>query len=392
MPAVDPPPPKRAPNAELTERVKRLAKEAGFELCGIAPAARPETLDHFSDWLSQGFQGEMGYLERRREAYAHPAGVLHSVRSLVLVGASYEKPASLESGPGRIAAYAQSGADYHNVLRDKLRALSDELHAARPGCRTRIVVDTAPLLERDAALRAGLGWFGKNTMLINKRIGSYFFLSALLTDVELVPDPPHVLAHCGTCTRCLDACPTNAFAKPYVLDARRCLSYLTIELRDRPIPEEMRADVQVWLFGCDICQEVCPWNRKAPAPQMPEFSSDLGTISPETFLQIDVEEFATRFGQTPLSRPGPDGMARNAAIVLGNSRDSRWVPQLVTALRHESSLVRHAVAWALGRMGTVAARAALADRMSCESDDVVTQEIKHAIDSIDKNRQGKRRS
>ena len=164
---------------------------------------------------------------------------------------------------GRVSWYAWNDADYHALLRERLAKLADFLHEQRPGCRTRGTIDTAPLLERDFARAAGLGWFGKNTMLINKRQGSWIFLAGLLTDVDLVPDEPHETSHCGTCTRCLDACPTEAFPEPYVLDARKCIAYLTIELSGA-IPADARESMGEWLFGCDICQDVCPWNKKAP--------------------------------------------------------------------------------------------------------------------------------
>ncbi|REJ79767.1 MAG: tRNA epoxyqueuosine(34) reductase QueG, partial [Planctomycetota bacterium] len=209
-----------------------------------------------------------------------------------------------------------------------------------------------PLLERDFARLAGLGWFGKNTMLINKRKGSWLFLGGLLTDLELRPDEPHETTHCGTCTRCLEACPTDAFPEPYVLDATRCISYLTIELRDRPVPEAHRPGMGDWLFGCDICQDVCPWNRKAPQSTAAEFhpSRELAPADCVSLLSLSQEEFASRFGQTPLSRPGREGILRNACIVLGNTGDQTAVTALEAALDDESPLVREAASWAIERL------------------------------------------
>jgi epoxyqueuosine reductase len=254
---------------------------------------------------------------------------------------------------GRIARYAR-GADYHDVLRGKLHQLLDWVKNEAPGCRGRGVVDTAPLLERDFARRAGLGWFGKNTMLIDKRLGSYLFLAALLLDIELRPDSPQVAAHCGTCTACLDACPTGAFVAPYQLDSRRCISYLTIELRG-PVPAELREGLGDWLFGCDICQEVCPWNRKALPTSEPALEPRYEAFDPAELLGLSAEEFRQRFRDTALWRTRRRGLLRNAALVLGNLGNAAALPALEGALLDEEALVREAAAWAIeqirGRAG-----------------------------------------
>ena len=266
------------PPDALTAALKTKAADLGFALCGVAPAARPDTLDALTDWLANGYHGEMGYLDRRRDAYAHPSGVLPGVKSVVMLATSYHTPdpppaVDPPAGFGKVARYARGGVDYHDLLRDRMKPLAALLHGANPGGRTRTVVDTAPLLERDFARRAGLGWFGKNTLLLNKRAGSYLLLSAILTDAVLDYDPPHEAAHCGTCTACLDACPTDAFVAPHVLDARKCIAYLTIELKGgEPIPDELEDGCGDWLFGCDVCQEVCPWNRKAEKTDDPAFA------------------------------------------------------------------------------------------------------------------------
>ncbi len=253
---------------------------------------------------------------------------------------------------GRVAKYASGSADYHDLLKQRLKLLAKFLHEQRPGCRTRPVVDTAPLLERDFARRAGLGWFGKNTMLINRRSGSWLFLGALLTDVELEPDAPHETSHCGTCTRCLDACPTDAFVEPYVLDARRCISYLTIELRDQPIPESLRDGMGNWVFGCDVCQDVCPWNRKAPRSSEPAFAA-VGDLTPTNLnwlLSLSENAFRSRFRGTPLARPGRSGVLRNAAIAAGNSGDTRHLPALSVAAADACDLIRDAATWAISKL------------------------------------------
>ena len=234
------------------------------------------------------------------------------------------------------------------------------------------MVDTAPLLERDFARAAGLGWFGKNTMLINKRQGSWLFLAGLLTDVELEPDAPHETSHCGTCTRCLEACPTQAFPEPYVLDARKCIAYLTIEL-DGPIPAALREGVGEWLFGCDICQDVCPWNKKSPVKNDAAFRprADLNPADLISLLDLDEEAFARQFGPTALARPGRAGVLRNAAIVLGNQRDERAVPALCRSLGDADPVVRGAAAWALGQIGGAQPLEALKSRLGVEDNATV---------------------
>ncbi len=336
----------------LAERLKAKAHALGFELAGVAPAAPADGFERLRDWLARGFAGEMDYMHRHADARRHPAGVLPEVRSVLMVGMSYAPQAhGLQPvGLGRVARYAR-GLDYHDVLRRRLNELLAWVQVEAPGCRGRGVVDTAPLLERDFARRAGLGWFGKNTMLIDKRHGSYFFLGALLLDLELAPDPPHEASHCGTCTACLDACPTAAFVAPGVLDSRRCLSYLTIELKGS-VPEEMRPAMTEWLFGCDICQEVCPWNRKAPPGREPALAPrpDLVALDPIELLTMSEEEFRRRFRGTALWRTKRRGLLRNAALILGNRGDPAALPALRRALDDPEPIVREAARWAVERL------------------------------------------
>lgn len=350
----------------LETALKEKSRELGFDLCGIAAAVRPEGFDWLKRWLDQGFAGEMHYFPRREAAYEHPSGVLPPVRSVVMLAMNYaagvaRTPTSepdrtdvgVRSTTGRVASYARGSRDYHDLLRERLKSLGDFLHDQRPGCRTRSCVDTAPLLERDFAKLAGLGWFGKNTMLLNKRLGSFFFLAALLTDVELQPDEPHYTSHCGTCTRCLDACPTDAFVEPYVLDARKCISYLTIELRDQPIPTELRSQMGDWVFGCDVCQDVCPWNRKAPVSNELAFvpGDKLSPANLEWLLSLDDPGFESAFVGTPMHRTGRAALLRNAAIALGNSRDPQALPTLERASHDPEPLVREAAEWAMLQQG-----------------------------------------
>ncbi|MBM3994549.1 MAG: tRNA epoxyqueuosine(34) reductase QueG [Planctomycetes bacterium] len=351
----------------IETRLKEQARALGFDLVGIAPAANADGFAHLRDWLDQGFAGEMDYMVRHAEARRHPKSILPDVRTVVMVGINYKNQGSgvrdQESGgerqvpavgnapgfEGRVSSYA-AGRDYHDVVREKLKKLLEWVQREVPGARGRGVVDTTPLLERDFARRAGLGWFGKNTMLLNKRLGSFFFLGALLLDLELSSDDPFEASHCGTCTRCLDACPTDAFAGPFQLDSRRCISYLTIELRG-PIPDELRPAIGEWAFGCDICQDVCPWNRKAPFGRDPELQPTDGTLHLQLLeiLELSDEEFRRRFGGTALWRTRRAGLLRNAAIVLGNVADERALPALERAL-NDVPLVREAAQWAIAQI------------------------------------------
>jgi epoxyqueuosine reductase len=344
----------------LESAIKEQAHALGFELAGIAAATPADGFETLREWLDQGHAGQMAYMHRHAEARRHPASILPGVRSVVMVGMNY-KPESndeavLDRPTGRVARYAR-GTDYHDVLRDRLGRLLDWLCRQCPGCRGRGVVDTAPLLERDFARRAGLGWFGKNTMLLNKRLGSYFFLGALLTDLPLVADPAHEASHCGSCTACLDTCPTQAFVAPGVLDSRRCISYLTIELRGA-VPAELRAGLGDWIFGCDVCQEVCPWNRKAPATREPAFAAraDLEPADPIELLALTEEEFRRRFRGTALMRAKRRGLLRNAALVLGNRGDPLALPALERALDDPEPLIHEAARWAIERIHASRAR------------------------------------
>jgi epoxyqueuosine reductase len=250
---------------------------------------------------------------------------------------------------GRIARYAQ-GPDYHRYIWDRINALAAWLEAEVPGTRTKAVADTAPLLERDFARRAGLGWVGKNTMLIHPRRGSFFFLAAVLTDLELQPDEPFNTSHCGTCTACLDACPTAAFPEPFVLDATKCISYLTIEHRSS-IPLELREQVGNWLYGCDVCQDVCPWNRKAsPGPVAFPHNPEMELLDPVELLGLDADRFRERFKHSSLWRNRRAGLLRNAAIVLGNVGNESAIAALERSLGDSEEVIREAAAWAIERI------------------------------------------
>lgn len=343
---------------ELTTALKEEAKQQGFSLCGVTAAVTPDrAYERLRQWLASGYAGEMRYIGERLEAYADPQRVLSGARSIVMLGFPYRtaEPQAPEPGQGRITRYAWGEVDYHDLIHDRLKTLCRWLTERVPGAKSRGVVDSAPLLEREFAQLAGLGWIGKNTLLLNRTAGSWFFLAALLTDLELKADEPFASDHCGTCTACLDACPTQAFVGPRVLDATRCISYLTIELREG-IPEELRDGIGNWLFGCDVCQDVCPWNRRAPQSPESAFQPAPGAdpVNLIALFTLSDEEFRARFRHTPLWRSKRRGILRNAAIVLGNQRCREAVPALERGLCDDEPLIREACAWALERIQSAA--------------------------------------
>ncbi len=307
----------------LTIDLKKRALDEGFDLVGVAAAGPARTADALDRWLAQGMHGEMGYMERTREVRSDPCNLLEGCRSVIAVATSYRTSSPPSSGApasdGRVwvSRYAW-GRDYHRILKKKLVRLGRWLAATRPGCGWRACVDTAPVLEREWAARAGLGWIGKNTMLLNRRLGSELFLGLLLTDLELVPDRA-VPDHCGTCTACLDACPTRAFPEPGVLDARRCVAYLTVEHRSE-IPAEFTRDVGVMVAGCDICQEVCPWTRRAPADLHPEFAPHPDRFRPRLadLESLTEEEYRQWRRGSPLNRISYRQFRRNLVVARRN--------------------------------------------------------------------------
>jgi epoxyqueuosine reductase len=338
--------------AELITALRAAAVGLGFSRMGIAPAVPPPHHDAFQRWLAAGRAGVMqAWLTRHEPLRRDPENLLADARSVIVLATDYpaQPPAADVPGQGRVAGYAR-GDDYHDLLRARANALGAWLEDRVPGCRTRGVVDSAPLAERDFGLLAGLGWIGKNTMLIDPRAGSSFFLTALLTDLDLPVSTPLEVDHCGTCTACLDACPTDAFVEPRVLDATRCISTLTIEDHG-PVPPHLRSGIGDWVFGCDVCQEVCPWNRHAPGSTEPAFQprGNAATLDLVELLGLDEVAFRRRFKGSPLLRAKRHGLARSAAIALGNRPDPAAFPALVAALADAESIVREAAAWALER-------------------------------------------
>jgi epoxyqueuosine reductase len=369
----------------LRDLIKAEATALGFDLVGFTSAEPLAHSERLRSWVAQGFAGEMGYMSRDVDKRVDPSRVWPEVRSIIVLGMNYYTSSAMpEASPGRgwIARYAW-GQDYHTVLGDKLQALVAFIRDQEGGdAQARWYVDTGPILERELAWRAGLGWPGKNTNLINRRVGSWLFLGAILLNRDLVYDAP-APAHCGTCTRCLVACPTRALVAPGVLDSRRCISYLTIELRGA-IPRELRPLMGTHIFGCDICQAVCPWNRQAPVSSQPAFQPRAGFAAPELIplLRLSDDEFRSRFRGTPITRAKRRGFLRNVAVALGNLRDPRALPALEGALHDAEPLIRSHAAWALGRIGGHGAHQVLHTAHRTEGEADVREEIALALTAV----------
>ena len=348
----------------LSSEIKRLAIEVGFDLAGVAPAADAPEHAPFPQWIANGTAGEMKYLEARNDAgqlkRASLAVAAPWAKSVIVCALNYntDQPYSTHAGSttqGWISRYAWSQRDYHDVVLVKLRKLESNLAAlceqnGRSAPRTRCYVDTGPVIERIFAKYAGIGWIGKNTCILNQELGSWLFLGVMLTSVELTPDLQPA-DRCGSCTRCLDACPTNAFPAPYQLDATKCISYLTIEKRGS-VPAQLRDGVGRQIFGCDICQDVCPWNRHAPFTKIPELEARRNLVNPELdwLARLSLEEFREVFRGSPVKRTKHTGILRNVVIAMGNSGEERFLPTLQELSRHDDAAVRDAAQWALGKL------------------------------------------
>jgi epoxyqueuosine reductase len=352
------------PFVQLSSEVKRLALGAGFDLAGVAGIADTPEHRFFPAWLNAGYGGEMRYLEARNDAgvlkRASLANAAPWARSVVVCALNYntDAPYSTHSGStsqGWISRYAWTERDYHDVLLEKLRSLEAKLveFVGQQGLekpRTWCYVDTGPVIERVFAQYAGIGWVGKNTCVLNEKLGSWLFLGVMLTSLELTPDLP-ATDRCGSCTRCIDACPTHAFPAPYQLDATKCISYLTIEKRG-DIPEELREETGRQVYGCDICQDVCPWNRKAPVSTVPEFQPRHKLVNPdlEWLAGLTLDEFREVFRGSPVRRAKYNGMRRNIALAMGNSGEQRFIPALEELAEDEDPSVSEHARWALRRL------------------------------------------
>jgi len=363
------------------EQIRTAARRIGFQLCGFARVEPPLHADFVRQWLADGNAAGMTYIERGVAKRVDPRLILPDARSVIAVGSRYLPPPLppidwRQQLRGRIAAYAL-GSDYHVTVEAKLRQLADEVTGLGAGVVARPYVDTGPILEREWAAAGGIGWFGKNTNLLHTEHGSYFFLGELLTNLELEPDPP-IADHCGTCTRCLDLCPTRALKPGFTLDARLCISYLTIEHRGA-IPIALRAQMGNWIFGCDICQEVCPWNEKLVRQHGLPDTEELVPYLP-ALLQLDDEQFRHRFRSSAMRRAKREGFVRNVAVALGNTRNAAAVAPLTAALRDDPSpVVRAHAAWALGAIGDHRARQVLDAARRREANDDVYNEIEAAL-------------
>lgn len=372
------PAPVRDPR-NLTERIKARGQDLGFDLVGVTSADPPDHLAAFEEWLDAGYAGTMSYMALWRGKRGDLQRVLPGCKSVIASAVNYypgdpEGPDDPRAAVGRYAW----GRDYHRILKPRLTKLLDFIVTeAGPGTEGKVYVDTGPVLERDLAARAGLGWIGKNTTLLNSRLGSWLFLGVVLVNVELAHDAS-VPDRCGRCTACLEACPTGAFPAPRVLDATRCISYLTIENREE-IPLDLRAQVGALVFGCDVCQEVCPWNRKAPLSREPAFLPDGDLPGLDELARMGEDEFRRRFGGSPFKRAIAPGIRRNAVVALGNRRNPDSVALLAEVLKDSEPLVRRHAAWALGEIGGIGAIQALGAASTAEKDPAVLKEIQAAL-------------
>ncbi|MBI5368547.1 MAG: tRNA epoxyqueuosine(34) reductase QueG [Planctomycetes bacterium] len=370
--------------------VETRARAAGFDAVGVCPVEPLTAGALLAEWLRLGYHAEMRWMERHLGACADPRVLLPGARSVICLALNYWTPQAHAAGgrTGRISRYAW-GADYHRVVGERLEALATELAQVAPGATFRRAVDTSAVMEKVWAARAGLGWQGKHTNLITRRLGSWVFLGELLTDLDLAGGGggvggggarPHA-DHCGRCVRCIDACPTRAIVAPYVVDSKLCISYLTIEHRGA-IPRALRPLLGNRIFGCDDCQDVCPWNRFARRAAGGEFLARPGNHLPDLIelATIGEAEFRARFRGSAILRAKRRGFVRNVVVALGNSGDPAAVPALVRALADGEPLVRGHAAWSLGRLGGAEARAALAARAAVETDAATVDEIRSALE------------
>ena len=386
----------------LKGEIRRKAQHLGFDLFGVTTPDAPDHLDVYGRWLAAGHHGKMEYLSnpRARQRRADPLQILPECRSILVLGTRYSKPPDLiphfiedsqqetqkkTITTGQVSAYAW-GSDYHDVLVKRLRELVAFIEG-RIGIPFphRWYTDTGPIMERELAQRAGLGWIGKNTCLIHPKQGSYFFLAELFLGLELEPDTPFTTDHCGTCTRCLDACPTACILPNRTIDSRKCISYLTIELKDS-IPKELRPQLGNWIFGCDVCQQVCPWNQRFSTSEGdPAFAARPGLPEPALIeeISLNAQEFSRKFKGSPIKRAKRRGYLRNVAVSLGNNPSAGSCNALIDALLNDpDALVRGHAAWGLARIGGAIAHQALLSARKKEGNDYVQKEIEDALDEF----------
>ena len=362
---------------EKLEKIRLKALELGFDGFGVAPPDVGDSGKWFQQWLAQNYDGEMAYIKRGEAKRLDLDLVLPGVKSVICLSTSYfTRPRTLdyldEPETGDISNYALN-LDYHDLIQPRLRQLQDYLAELFPNCQTKGYVDTGPILEKPLAEKAGLGWIGKHTNLLTEGVGSYYFLSEILVDVAL-PLSGAAQDHCGTCTACIDICPTRAIVAPYVLDARKCISYLTIELKGA-IPHEYRKAIGNRIYGCDDCQIVCPWNSYAVATEEPAFQEREGVKGLIELMQLDDEEFRERFRKSPVKRTKRRGLLRNVAVALGNSGQLEVVPVLTEALSDPEPLIRSHAVWALGELLGTEVLEAVESCLLGETDVLVLNEV-----------------
>ncbi len=366
-------------NAEISAKLKERALIEGFAICAIAPARlAPQTGDRLQAWLGDGRHGDMIWMEDRADQRAQPQLLWNAVQSIVMLGMSYapaNDPMALENvaDRARISVYAQ-GRDYHDVVKGALKRTAQWL-VGQTGADVKVFVDTAPVMEKALAQAAGLGWQGKHTNIVSRDHGSWLFLGAIYTTAELTPDAT-ITDHCGSCNLCQDICPTKAFPAPYQLDARRCISYLTIEHKG-PIPRELRAGIGNHIYGCDDCLAVCPWNKfAASAAANKAFLPRAELVAPRLvdLLALDDQGFRALFAGSPVKRTGRGRFVRNVLIAAGNSKDLALIPSVLALLDDGSPLVRGAAIWALGELDGERFRDERTRRQADEKDDLVNQE------------------
>ena len=370
--------------ATITRLLREKALNLGFDLFGVVPVSRSKTIEIYRAWLNKGYAGTMEYLERHSELKEDPRNLLPETISMVALGCNYNtgnpSKESQEPSKARISRYAW-GDDYHKIIHSKLKSLEyylcNELNAAT---QTRSFVDSGPVLEREMAQRAGLGWFGKHSNLINMEKGSWFFLAEMLVDVELKIDEPFTRVDCGTCTSCIEACPTEAIIADRTVDARLCISYLTIENKGA-IPADLRSKMDNHIFGCDICQDVCPWNKDAPESVEPGFKPRTENYAAELtdLMILDQTAFRKRFQKSPVKRTKRRGLLRNVAVSLGNWAHEDAIPALSIGLHDIEPVVRSHSAWALGRINNERARNELKNALIIEESPQVLREIEKAL-------------
>lgn len=368
----------------ISNLVKSSARDLGFDLAGIAGIGEFAELRYFPEWVAEGHSGEMRYLEARNESGELKRSMLKNAapwaRSVIVCALNYNSPEPFSTEVndrtrGWISRYAWTKRDYHDIILDKLRALESRIAEVskqeRQEFRSWCYVDTGPLVERVYAKYAGIGWIGKNTCILNQQLGSWLFLGVILTSLPLTPNFP-ANDRCGSCTRCLDACPTNAFIGPYKLDATRCISYLTIEKRGA-MPQELRAGVGLNVFGCDICQDVCPWNRKAPISGNADLAPRLELVNPalDWLAAMESEEFRATFKGSPIKRAKLSGLRRNVVTAMGNSGRLEFIPRLREFLTDEDAAVAEHARWALNRL-----------EQSCETSPPEELNAQNANDSL----------